>query len=912
MMIVSVWLLLLHGSVVCGTGGGSGSVVVMQQASLPANTTRAQPTCPKHCTCSSHWREINCEHQHLTAIPPDIPVNATTLLLGYNSLTSLLPNTFIDVPNLTTLSLKNNILVDIHAGAFAGLSKLRFLYLTANKLAVLHMDVWVGLGSLQKLYLSQNQLTKVPDVSNCTSLTDLGLANNMISDASIPSSFNALRNFSRLTLNTNPITQLTAKGFDALRNISVTGLELSVLQQLSQVENGTFRGLRNLRSLSLSYNPRLSLSGLQNILNSLGSSPLTSIDISSSIQTETQIPVSLFQGLQSAPLKTLFMKHHKLTFIRNGTFLYLSQLNILDLSEGNLVKIDDDTLSALVSLKKLLINKNSLASIPQGLPASLVIADLSYNAFTQITPQTFIMNSNLQNLTLAYCQIVAIYKEAFLGLGNLRYLNLSHNHISNNNIAINTFESTIKLAVLDLSYNQIMFIGTERDLFMYATELSLLDMSHNSLSNFSPHLFSRLTKLQELRLAGNTLFKMIAMDESGVMFGNLTHLVTLDLSHSGIGVLPAAIFHGLSSLRHLNLCGNVIRAWTGNVFLSVPFLVHLDMSKNHIAVVNKSALSVLHTFGANLSLDLSSNPFDCYCDLIWFRRWMNATNVTLQHEQQYVCAAPTNMIGTKVLNFNPADIRYKCIPYWWYIIGGAVVILLVIFPIIILVYRKYYWIRIKLYRLRKGRRHAQYDTLREHVKYLGVISYAEEDQQWVVDKIAGHLTSNGIDKKLLFHQAQNCHYGQGCISFLSELIESTAESFRTVIVVSLSYLQDRLSQCELDGIIHELIENSKREPVEQAQLDKVVLILREAKDGEEIQIRDKLPRALGGVVQNSAQCLVWKAADTDAQTLCSEKLLDTLRCGMEHVVACEDTGDSDNRGEGRVYVTDTNHRTVNA
>ena len=826
------------------------------------------PTCPAPCTCSKFFHKINCERQHLSTIPNNIPVNATDLLLGYNTLSSLQKNAFFGLTALTTLSLKNNILGSIQPGAFSGLLNLRYLYLTDNILARLPSETFEGLSSLQKLYLSQNKLLKVPDVGLCTNLTDLGLENNQISNATIPSSFVNLTSFSRLTLNTNPIKRLTAKGFDHLRTLPLTKIELSGCD-LSDVENGTFAGMTSLKSLTLSYNPKLSMANLQSIVDSLADTKLDSLDISASVQTEPHLPVTFFQGLQTVPLQKLLIKQHRLTLIPKGTFQYLPNVSFVDLSHGQLnLFVQDNTLSDLAHCLTLNMNNNHLVKIvPVGLPPALVYADFSHNKdITTITNQAFVTNARLRNLTLAYCGILTIQENAFLGLGSLVHLNLSHNGIGSTNIGVNTFEGMPSMTSLDLSHNQIKSIASEKDLFKYATELQFLDFSHNSLNNFSRQLFSVLVKLEHLDLSGNSLSKMIASDTEGVIFKNLSHLLLLDLSRSGLVTMPGSIFHGLTSLKRLNLISNTIQSWSGDLFAGLPELAYLDLRNNTITIINESSVSALSQLSSDLSLDLSGNPFDCYCELIWFRGWMNNTNITLVNKNKYICASPSNMIRSKVLDFDPKDIHYKCYPPYL-IIGICVAIGVVLFIVIICVlYRKRYRVQLWYYRQQKRENREEYSRLPESMKY--VISYAEADKEWVEGNMLCKLEAK-FQEKHLYHREQDQEFGERDMSFTNKLIDASVLSRRTLVVLSVRYLHDPFYCFELTELIDALIKNDK--------LDNLVLILLEVKASDEIKIRDKMPKSLRRVVESDEQLWVWKADDESAQTLCLERVVGMLQ-----------------------------------
>ncbi|XP_058743197.1 receptor-like protein EIX2 isoform X1 [Vicia villosa] len=135
------------------------------------------------------------------------------------------------------------------------------------------------------------------------------------------------------------------------------------------------------------------------------------------------------------------------------------------------------------------------------------------------------------------------------------------------------------LKYFNISGNRFLF-NTFRELFGSLTNLRILDLSHNFLEGTIPHHLGNLSHLQHLDLSDNFLDGTIPRH-----LGNLSHLQYLDLSGSGlVGIIPHQL-GGLSSLQELYLGYNfglkfedknnhVGGQWLSNLTL----LTHLDLS----------------------------------------------------------------------------------------------------------------------------------------------------------------------------------------------------------------------------------------------------------------------------------------------------------------------------------------------
>uniref|UniRef100_A0A7G3AZ36 Putative relaxin receptor 2 n=1 Tax=Lutzomyia longipalpis TaxID=7200 RepID=A0A7G3AZ36_LUTLO len=254
-------------------------------------------------TCKCKMKEVHCQFQGLTTIPPTLPVHGISLLelTGNRFLTlddifleNLPPSQklvlkhcsihevkslafrrfkedFVDVlyldqnqieilPNflfpegtkLTVLNLAGNRIFEIQSFAFANLEHLIELDLRDNRIAVLTEAVLAPLINLQFLYLNGNRLTALTSgmLPLLKNLITLSLADNQIRRVSK----NALNlpSLEHLFLSGNHLLQIDNETFYLLPNL--TGLNLNN-NQIEGFQLNAFNGIENLTSLHLSGNP---------------------------------------------------------------------------------------------------------------------------------------------------------------------------------------------------------------------------------------------------------------------------------------------------------------------------------------------------------------------------------------------------------------------------------------------------------------------------------------------------------------------------------------------------------------------------------------------------------------------------------------------------------------------------------
>lgn len=215
------------------------------------------------------------------AIPPELGglANLEHLLLGRNELTGAIPPELGGLANLKTLSLGRNELTDAIPRELGGLVNLETLSLRWNALTGSIPAELGGLANLDTLSLTVNALTGPipPELGSLANLKTLSLGWNGLT-GSIPPELGGLANLEALSLSENDLTGSIPPELGGLTSLETLWLGLNDLTGVIPPELG---GLVNLETLSLGPNSLTGaippeLGGLPNLKNLLlGSNGLT-------------------------------------------------------------------------------------------------------------------------------------------------------------------------------------------------------------------------------------------------------------------------------------------------------------------------------------------------------------------------------------------------------------------------------------------------------------------------------------------------------------------------------------------------------------------------------------------------------------------------------------------------------------
>ncbi|XP_071943513.1 uncharacterized protein [Antedon mediterranea] len=272
-----------------------------------------------------------------------------TLWLNFNRITTLTTNMFQSMPNLEILHLEGNAIVSIDPNAFAGLTRLREINLNANRLQNLPENVFHSVPTLVRLMLSENRLnlpstsriftglkllvdlelegnhfTNLPNINGLSSLSDLDLTDNQITDV-LNNSFSTNLGLRELKLARNRIVSVQSNAFTGINRLLELDLAFNLLTNLPD------QSIRNLRSLE-----RLILNNNQ--LSSIGNdfSSFTKLQV---IRFDNNMLHEIPNLRANTAMTNIGLRMNKLTTFDPENIAMMPQLTRIDL-RNNLLNCD--------------------------------------------------------------------------------------------------------------------------------------------------------------------------------------------------------------------------------------------------------------------------------------------------------------------------------------------------------------------------------------------------------------------------------------------------------------------------------------------------------------------------------------------------------------------------------------------
>ncbi|XP_072320237.1 SLIT and NTRK-like protein 1 [Eucyclogobius newberryi] len=164
-----------------------------------------------------------------------------------------------------------------------------------------------------------------------------------------------------------------------------------------------------------------------------------------------------------------------------------------------------------------------------------------------------------------------------------------------------------------------------------------LHLENNGLHDIVPGAFLGLQLVKRLHINNN---KIRSFRRS--TFLGLDDLEYLQADFNLLRDIDPAVFRDLNKLEVLILNDNLISALPINVFQHVP-ITHLDLRGNRIKTVPYEG--VLEQIPGIAEVLLEDNPWDCNCDLVSLKEWLE----NIPHNAligRVICEAPTRLQGS--------------------------------------------------------------------------------------------------------------------------------------------------------------------------------------------------------------------------------------------------------------------------
>ncbi|XP_015256002.1 PREDICTED: SLIT and NTRK-like protein 2 [Cyprinodon variegatus] len=182
------------------------------------------------------------------------------------------------------------------------------------------------------------------------------------------------------------------------------------------------------------------------------------------------------------------------------------------------------------------------------------------------------------------------------------------------------------------NYLQVIY---RLDLTEYSS-LELLHLGNNRIAVIQDGAFENLTNLRRLYLNGNYIESL-----SQSLFAGLQSLQYLYLEYNIIKEILPQTFNSLHNLQLLFLNNNLLRSLPHNVFAGT-MLTRLNLRNNHFSYLPVEG--VLDHLSAFIQIDLQENPWDCTCNIVALKNWMELSSTSVV-VNEITCDSPSKHAG---------------------------------------------------------------------------------------------------------------------------------------------------------------------------------------------------------------------------------------------------------------------------
>ncbi|XP_072332320.1 SLIT and NTRK-like protein 5 [Scyliorhinus torazame] len=172
--------------------------------------------------------------------------------------------------------------------------------------------------------------------------------------------------------------------------------------------------------------------------------------------------------------------------------------------------------------------------------------------------------------------------------------------------------------------------------FLNFTGVSILHLGSNQIEEIEAGAFNGLRATRRLHLNNNKLEGL--RDDS---LSGLESLEYLQLDYNYISWMEPASLGKLHSLQVLILNDNLLSSLPSNLFKHVP-LTHLDLRGNRLKMLPYAGL--LEHMDRVVGLQLEDNPWNCTCELIALKAWLESIAYTAL-VGEVVCETPFRLHG---------------------------------------------------------------------------------------------------------------------------------------------------------------------------------------------------------------------------------------------------------------------------
>ncbi|XP_076001491.1 LOW QUALITY PROTEIN: toll-like receptor 3 [Genypterus blacodes] len=638
-------------------------------------------TFQKKTACQVKDGRADCSRLMLRAIPATLPRNITSLDVSHNMLVELPPASLTLYPGLIHLNVGYNSIKTLDKGLCQTLALLQTLNVEHNQVHLLTEKDLSHCTSLIRLNMASNRVKLQGEpFSGLQRLNFLDISQNSLRSAKLGSLLQ-LPDLLTLSLAFNAISTLKKEDFYCLKNSSLQILNLSSVP-LKTFEHGCFQSISTIHTVIMDG------SNLGTVVTSELCSELSVTAINGLSLHRTNIVTltnTTFRGLETTNLTSLDLSGNGMGKIEDGSFHWLSRLEILILEENNIKHVFKATFKGLSSLKMLNLRRAMVKGRTSSTP---IIDDFSFQPLSaleslvlqrtlvrDITEHTFTGLTSLRELDIswsAYPSFQSITSKTFasLAMSPLRHLNLTGTDIKQ--IGPGAFAAVRNLTVLCLDFNFIKqtLTGQEFEGLDHIQEIHLYN-NHQTIK-LSSKSFMHVPSLKVLTLGKSLTSTSLDLELSP--FRPLSKLTHLDLSNNNVANIREGMLHGLVNLQVLKLQhNNLARVWKSAnlggpvLFLTgAPNLMSLELDYNGLDEIPVEAMRGLNNLtelnlGNNLLNRLKEPAFDDLHSLRVLRLQKNLITAV----RPEVFMNPMSNLSLLTMDRNPFDCT--CESIFWFV-----------------------------------------------------------------------------------------------------------------------------------------------------------------------------------------------------------------------------------------------------